>query len=214
MTTDQKHTLFALAAFVAGVCALCRRRSSKLGALPGGPQNLQGQNGKTIFAKLQNLKHMANYSAIGMAKGNWPHGQIVSNIITDLKRIVAEDTYLSKKYVVNTDTRYIQENLRSMAPDVYLIGAPKGQTDLIIEITDRKDREKKKAVKYRKNDFYKGELYVYDYIKKKWFVADSEGDLQEAGEKIISPVLKGFDLKTLNTSYKVLNENGEWVIVK
>lgn len=43
MDTKQKHTLFALAAFVAGVCVLCRRRSSKLGALPDGQKILRTQ---------------------------------------------------------------------------------------------------------------------------------------------------------------------------
>lgn len=56
----------------------------------------------------------------------------------------------------------------------------------MVEITDSYFNEIEKAQSYRRDDHYKGELFVYDYGEtkhgKKWYKADENGDLKEGSQ--------------------------------
>lgn len=136
---------------------------------------------------------------IGMAGADERHNKKQCELATYLSTYLAIKKKYANNYTVYTQEP-VKEDRNSKIPDVCIKEAKTKKCVLLIEITNNLSTEIKKAKEYREEGI-KAEIFVYEYIKEKWYKADENGDLQENESK--SDIFK---LKIANTMKKTLLE--------
>lgn len=108
-------------------------------------------------------------SAIGMARPSKTHGRIESRVNTYFA--IQIDQHVRKyKGLETIPEEPASDDRDGLTPDV-TVKNENGETVLLVEITDDKNFEEKKAQDYRSKGIT-AEIYVIDYIEKKWYKFD------------------------------------------